>query len=178
MVRSGYSASVDSEPDLESIFIYLSDRRSGRERGLSAVEERQRRLEDERRRAEILAAQRRTEQAEFDAAYPFELVLECGIGGKHLSISPCFIADTEAGSTQLELRTPEMYRMYQSFEVQQAGREIRGEGLKISVKAPFSIRVQNADKTLILTLKVRDKRTQQLLYTKSAAQYEVISFAF
>jgi hypothetical protein len=71
-----------------------------------------------------------------------------------------------------------MYRMYQSFEVQQAGREIRGEGLKISVKAPFSIRVQNADKTLILTLKVRDKRTQQLLYTKSAAQYEVISFAF
>jgi hypothetical protein len=178
MVRSGYSAPVDSEPDLESIFIYLSDRRSGRERGLSAVEERQRRLEDERRRAEILAAQRRAEQAEFDAEYPFELVLECGIGGKHLSISPCFIADTEAGSTQLELRTPEMYRMYQSFEVQQAGREIRGEGLKISVKAPFSIRVQNADKTLILTLKVRDKRTQQLLYTKSAAQYEVISFAF
>ena len=171
---SGYSPSSD----LTLALAYLEDRRIGASRGLSAVAERDRRVEEDARRAAALEARRRAEQAAFDAEYPYEIVLQCGLGGRHAAIVPCFAGDTDGGNTQLELRTPDRYALYQFFELRAAGTEVPGEGLKISVKRPFSLKAQNADARLTLTVTVREKRSGSVLFVKSAGQFDVISAEF
>ena len=171
---SGYSPSSD----LTLALVYLQDRRTGASRGLSAVAERDRRVEEDAQRTAALQAQRRAEQAVFDAEYPYEIVLQCGLVGRHTAIIPCFAGDTDGGNTQLELRTPDRYALYQFFELRAAGTEVPGEGLKISVKRPFSLKAQNADARLTLTVTVREKRSGSVLFTKSAGQFGVISTDF
>jgi hypothetical protein len=171
---SGYSPSSD----LTLALAYLEDRRIGASRGLSAVAERDRRVEEDAQRTAALQARRRAEQAAFDAEYPYEIVLRCGLIGRHTAITPCFAGDTDGGNTQLELRTPDRYALYQFFELRAAGTEVPGEGLKISVKRPFSLRAQNADARLTLTVTVREKRSGSVLFTKSAGQFGVISTDF
>jgi hypothetical protein len=171
---SGYSPSSD----LTLALVYLQDRRTGASRGLSAVAERDRRVEEDAQRTAALQAQRRAEQAAFDAEYPYEIVLQCGLVGRHTAIVPCFAGDTDGGNTQLELRTPDRYALYQFFELRAAGTEVPGEGLKISVKRPFSLKAQNADARLTLTVTVREKRSGSVLFVKSVGQFGVISTDF
>ena len=171
---SGYSPSSD----LTLALVYLQDRRTGASRGLSAVAERDRRVEEDAQRTAALQAQRRTEQAAFDAEYPYEIVLQCGLVGRHTAITPCFAGDTDGGNTQLELRTPDRYALYQFFELRAAGTEVPGEGLRISVKRPFSLKAQNADARLTLTVTVREKRSGSVLFVKSVGQFGVISTDF
>jgi hypothetical protein len=167
----GYSTSSE----ITMVLAYLNDQQAGLTRGLSATQERDRRLAESRERAAALEARRRAEQAAFDAEYPYEIIIQCGVGGRHASITPCFSGATDGGNTQLELRTADRYGMYQFFELHTVGEEVPGEGLKISVKRPFSLQAQNADARLTLTVKVRDKRTDQIVFIKSAGQYGVIA---
>jgi hypothetical protein len=46
------------------------------------------------------------------------------------------------------------------------------------VKRPFSLKAQNADARLTLTVTVREKRSGSVLFTKSAGQFGVISTDF
>lgn len=116
--------------------------------------------------------------AAFDAEYPYEIILQCGLGGRHAAITPCFAGTNDGGNTQLELRTPDRYALYQFFELNAAGTEVPGEGLKIPVKRPFSLRAQNADARLTLTVKVVEKRSGRVLFIKSVGQSGVISAGF
>ena len=167
----GYSTSSE----ITMVLAYLSDRQAGLIRGLSATQERDRRIAGSRERAAALEARRRAEQVAFDAEYPYEIIIQCGVGGRHASITPCFSGATDGGNTQLELRTPDRYGMFQFFELHTVGEEVAGEGLKISVKRPFSLQAQNADARLTLTVKVRDKHTDQIVFIKSAGQFGVIA---
>jgi hypothetical protein len=58
------------------------------------------------------------------------------------------------------------------------GREIPGEGFKIPLKRPFSLRAQNADENLLLTITIIEKASGRVLFIKSAAQFETIVVGF
>jgi hypothetical protein len=64
--------------------------------------------------------------------------------------------------------------MYQGWELNNVGTETRN-GFVIPLRSNFSIVAQNSDDTLILNLVVRNTLTGNILFTKSASKYGVIS---
>lgn len=144
------------------------------------IAESERRLASEKRDqeqkelAQVTAAKRLAKESEEKAAnYPFEAVLTCGFIGQHVNATACFIG--EHTRTQLELRNGEEYGMYQGWELQKAGGQEFKDGLHLSLHKNFSITAQNASNNLILNLKIIDKKTNRLVYEKSAAKYGVVS---
>lgn len=174
MLAEGYSTARD----FKQLLAYLSDREAGAKRGSNAVVERDRRLAASLAASQEAEARRRLEQQAFDSEYPYEAVISCGAQQRHLSLMPCFLGASTGLNTQLELRTPDQYGMYQATGLFKLGREIPGEGLKVSLKSPFSLRAQNADKNLLLTIRVIEKASGRVLFIKSAAQFEAIVVGF
>lgn len=113
-------------------------------------------------------------QAEKAREFPYEATFTCGMGGNHINIMACFVASGHSAKTQLEIRNGQQYGMYQGWELNGIGTETRN-GFVIPLRNNFSIVAQNSDNTLILNLVVRDTRTGNILFTKSASQYGVIS---
>jgi hypothetical protein len=86
----------------------------------------------------------------------------------------CFVGSRNSAKTQLEIRTGQQYGMYQGWELNNVGTETRN-GFVIPLRSNFSIVAQNSDDTLILNLVVRNTLTGNILFTKSASKYGVIS---
>ncbi|OJY41095.1 MAG: hypothetical protein BGP08_04605 [Rhizobiales bacterium 64-17] len=99
--------------------------------------------------------------------------IQCGMRGQHLSIMPCFIGSSRDSWTSIEIRNGDNYQMYKGPDVTALGRETR-DGVKLDLKIRFSIRMQNASDRMLLTLKVVDPSTGNVLFTKSADTYGVI----
>lgn len=113
-------------------------------------------------------------QAEKAREFPYEAIFTCGMGGNHINIMACFVASGYSAKTQLEIRNGQQYGMYQGWELNGVGTETRN-GFVIPLRNNFSIVAQNSDDTLILNLVVRNTETGNILFTKSASKYGVIS---
>lgn len=174
MIAKGYS----KERDFDQLLAYLADRDAAAKVGSSAVVERDRRIAAEQLARQEAAARRQKEQQVFDREFPYEAVISCGSQQRHLAILPCFAGGSAGSSTQLELRTPDQYGLYQATDLYKLGREIPGEGLKIPLKRPFSLRAQNGAENFILTVKVVEKASGNVLVIKSVAQFGTISIGF
>lgn len=171
-IRStGYS----DESSLAVVLQYLKDFREGKERGITALEHRQIRLENERLAAQRESESRRREREQYAAEYPFEAVISCGFNSAaHVSVVACFAASNAAGSTALELRNGEDYGLYQAGELNRLGREITGEGLVIPLRSRFSLVAQNSSENLVLTVRLRETLSGKEVFVKSAMQYQSI----
>lgn len=123
---------------------------------------------------ERAAAERIRRNQEFAKKFPYTAVLSCSIGGSGIvTLIACFSGSHNV-NTQLEVRRGSFYRMYQYWEVLQAG-EQTAQGIEIPLESQFSINAQNASESLLLNLKIVKTSTGEVLYQKSAARWGNVS---
>ena len=117
--------------------------------------------------------QRRSFQAQTsDTRY--RVTLTCGVNGRHINSMGCFSGGRDSAKTELELRNGGEYRLYQIQNIRSLGEESPG-GLQFDLREKVSIKAQNASPMLLLTLKIVDVKTNQVVFEKSVSQYGVIS---
>ncbi|MCI0557335.1 MAG: hypothetical protein MN733_02490 [Nitrososphaera sp.] len=100
--------------------------------------------------------------------------LTCGMGDNHLNILGCF-SNRSSGDTELELKNGDEYGLYKVYNIRSLGQETQQDGLIINLKAPFEIKAQNADDTLILGIKIVETNTGNVVFRKQVGTYGVIA---
>lgn len=153
------------------VLAYLTDKQAA-PKGQTALFVKQERERKDRAAAEQQQAEERKRQAEHAREFPYTATLSCGMNGQHYNLFACFSG--KYTKTQLELRNGTQYKMYQAWEVGQAGRNTN-EGMVIPLRANFAIKAQNVDETLLLSLKVKETATGRTLYEKSAGRFGVVA---
>lgn len=123
--------------------------------------------------AEKQALEERRQQAVFAQKYPYTAILSCTVGAGLVALEACFVGAHKTNS-ELEVRNGNSYRMYQAWEVGQAGKRTN-EGLEIPLESRFAIRAQNAHADLLLNLTVVKTDTRSVLYQKSASKWGVVA---
>jgi tetratricopeptide (TPR) repeat protein len=104
--------------------------------------------------------------------YPYEAVVSCLIFGTTPSMPEACFSD-RFGGTQLEVRSGQDYQMYTAFNLQGAG-TYTNDGLVIKLRKNFAINAQNAAENMILNIKIKNSKTGEIVYQKSAGQYRSI----
>lgn len=153
------------------VLAYLNDKRAA-PKGQTALSVKQDRERQARAAEEQQKAEERKRQADHAREFPYTATLSCGMGGRHMNLVACFSG--EHTKTQLELRNGSQYKMYQAWEVGQAGRNT-SEGVVIPLRANFALKAQNIHETLLLSLKVQETATGRTLYEKSAGRFGVVA---
>jgi hypothetical protein len=155
------------------VLAFLNDKAAAAEkRGATAVSIRDERAAALRADAERRAQEEQRRRAEYAKEFPYTATISCGMNDRHMSIQACMSGRSSVNS-QLELTNGKQYKMYQQWEVTQAGNQT-SEGLVIPLRSNFSIKMQNLEDTLLLSVKVVSNATGRVLFTKSAAKYGVI----
>ena len=103
----------------------------------------------------------------------YEAILSCGMGGNNLNVLACFAKDGYGSDTELEIQNGGQYGMYKVYNISNLGNE-DSQGLHIRLSPNFSIKAQNSNSNLILTLTIRDQNGR-VVFQKSASRYGVIS---
>ena len=86
----------------------------------------------------------------------------------------CFAGGSRGVDTELKLRNGNSSAMYKVYNLQQAGQE-RRDGFYIDLRRNFDLRAQNADDTLILSLKIIDRVSGRVVHEDQASRFEVVS---
>jgi len=159
------SVSYDSQGGVAQVLAYISDKKSAGS-GQAAAN-----VKRDRERKELVATLQR--RAEYAAEYPFTAILSCSLNSNNFPIEACF--SDEISNTELELTNGDHYRMYQYFELSQAGRR-SDDSLTIPLRRNFVIKAQNADENFLLTLRITDNTTQKVVFEKSVPRFGVIRF--
>lgn len=161
-----------SKPDVDALLQFLADEREATAGGKTVkvlrAERAKREDEEARRYMAALAAEEKKKAGEF----PFVGLLSCSISGQKTSVQACL----SSGSiqTEVELRNGDDYRMYKIHDIAQIG-NWDGTDMRIDLRKNFELKAQNADKSLILTLVVKDRASGKVLFQKSAAQFGVVN---
>lgn len=170
MQSSGYA----SGNDVPTVLRYLNDKAQAKMvSGATALSVRDAREKADRIRAEASRAEERKRSEEKAREFPFIAVLTCGMPD-HINILACFAGRSRGVDTELKLRNGTNMGIYKAYNFDQAGRE-QQDGFHIDLRRNFDLRAQNADRTLILGLKIIDRATGNVLYEDKAAQYGVVS---
>ncbi len=106
-------------------------------------------------------------------SHPYTAYLTCEMMGNHTSIMSCFLGSHV--NTQLEITNGGDYQMLQGYELNKVGQEYSQDGLVILLNKNFSIRAQNANSDLILTLKIVESATGKQIYKRSASQWKSLA---
>ena len=172
MITSKYS----SDNDIATLMIFLQDRDEAKKKNISVVAQKNARLAAEKKAQDEELARQRKQAAEYAKNYPYEAVLSCGFNGQHINIAACFSGSQYGVDTELEINNGGAYKMYKPWELQQAGREVYGQGVTISMKKNFLIKAQNTSDTLLLGLKIKEVSTGRVIYEKSVGRFGVVYF--
>ena len=170
----GYSKSAE----LRSVLQYLADSRDGKARGVTAVEQRAFRAEQERADEERRQIARRAERERYLQEFPFEAIISCGPRtSSHSSVIICF-APSEGGiATKLELRQGGEYGLFGATDLQRLGREEAGVGLIIPLRSSFELKAENSSNMFVLTVRIRDSRDGNELFVKSVDRFGTIEIS-
>ncbi|MFO0519802.1 MAG: hypothetical protein ACK515_05180, partial [bacterium] len=76
----------------------------------------------------------------------------------------------------IELKNGTDSRMYKIHDVASIGRWT-GDEMVVDLRRSFEIKAQNADRTLVMNLVVKDRASGRTLYQRSAAQFGVMRVA-
>lgn len=173
MVEIKYS----EDTSISSVLNYLNDLSEATKKTMDVLEYRTARLKEEKRSADIAREEEQKRLEEFAREYPYTATLSCGMGnGDHINIVACFVADKYGAPTELEIQNGQDYQMFKPYNLLQAGREY-SSGLMIDLRSGFSLKAQNSSDMLVLTIEIVDNATGMKIYTDSAAQYGVVSYA-
>jgi hypothetical protein len=162
----------DSKPNVDALLQFLADEReaTASRKTVKALRTERAKREDEeaRRYMAALAAGEKKKAVE----YPYLGLLSCSISGQKTNVQACL--SSSGIETEVELRNGSEYRMYKIHDINQIG-NWDGNDLRIDLRKNFELKAQNADKTLILTLVLKDRASGKLLFQKSAAMFGVIN---
>jgi len=170
MRRANYGYDLDAN----GFFEYLSDERGAGSAGKSVQEFRSARVLALREKQAAEQARARREQQERDQKiaeeFPFEAYIGCGFANDHLNIMLCMRSDYS--NTTFEIRNGDAYDRYTVFDIGRLGEEQYKVGVKVRLRANFSLALQNASRQLLLSLAIYDVVTKRLLHQSSAARFE------
>ena len=113
------------------------------------------------------------EDARINKEFPFYAVLTCSVGnsGGNAIIQACFSG--KYSKTQIELTNGSEYGLYQNYEFNRIGKDTN-QGFVINLRENFAISVQNSSDSLILGLKIFNRKTKQQTFIKQVPQFGVI----
>lgn len=168
------ASGVGGARDTDGLLVFLADEREAQARRISVARLHQEREQAEQRAAAQAEAARREAERRRAAEFPFVARISCAIGNSGGQVHPCLWSGST--NTQLELRNGADYRMYAVHDVDQAGRST-GAGLEIDLRSRFSINIQNAHDTLILTMQVVRRSDGQEVYRRSVSRFGRLSFS-
>lgn len=173
-VREMQASRYATGSDVGDVLSYLKDKAEAAGRsGATAVSVRDGRQKAAREAAEANAAAERRRREDQAREFPFIAVLTCGMPG-HINIMACFAGGSRGVDTELKLRNGSSSAMYKVYNLQQAGQE-RRDGFYIDLRRNFDLRAQNADDTLILSLKIIDRVSGRVVHEDQASRFEVVS---
>ncbi len=176
MNSANYSA--ETKPSLNLINNFLKDEQEAKKKGTSTIA-----IKAEREKKELAEKQaqdakedkeRRARQEARAKEFPYEAVLTCGMPD-HINILACFAKSGYGIDTELTLKNGNATTMYKAYNLLSTGFEQR-DGFHIDLRAGSSLQAQNSHKTLILGLKVYDRRTGKLLIGNQVAQFGIVYF--
>jgi hypothetical protein len=110
-------------------------------------------------------------RAAFAKEFPYYAVISCGMPD-HINIMICF-SGTRGVGTELKVNNGGNSQMYKPYNIGAAGSE-EDDGLHIDLRQKFEIFAQNADETMILTVKIFDRKTDKVIFTNQAAKFGVV----
>ena len=160
---TGYAPWVNSDIFQQ----YLLDMNAGRKLGKNAKAVMEERIASDRKKAE-------QERQAFLQEHPYQIVLTCGTADNpHIMISACLYDGID---TEVELKNGSDYKLYKYFEAEGLGPE-SPQGVIISAKKSFAVKVQNASKMLKLGVQVVDASTGAVVFQRQVARYGVITYS-
>ena len=172
MRRANYGYDLDTD----GFFEYLSDEKGAGSAGKTVQDFRNARVQALREKQAAEQARARREQQERDRKiaeeFPFEAFIGCGFVNDHLNILLCMTNDFT--NTTFEIRNGDAYGRYTPYNIQRLGQDQFKVGLKVRLRANFSLVLQNASREYLLTLAIYDMVTKRLLYQSSASRYETL----
>ena len=140
---------------------------AGRKLGKNAKAVMEERIASDRKKAE-------QERQAFLQEHPYQIVLTCGTADNpHIMISACLYDGID---TEVELKNGSDYKLYKYFEAEGLGPE-SPQGVIISAKKSFAVKVQNASKMLKLGVQVVDASTGAVVFQRQVARYGVITYS-
>ena len=107
--------------------------------------------------------------------YPYKLVLTCGRGNSdHIALRACLIGEYDI-ETELELVNAGSKGFYKLHNLDESGGSEKPDGYYIPLTRHFSLRIQNANDSLILGAEIFDNLTGKTLFVDKASTYQVIA---
>ena len=135
-------------------------------------------------RTEKANAESERQREEFAKKWPYTAVIECGRNNgsnfENLNLLACFTYD--GVQTDIEITNNGRSRVYNVMSLANLGGGgndepfiQNGGGLRVNLTSSFSIRAQNAQRSLLLNLKIIKNSTREVIYEKQASQYGLVS---
>lgn len=163
---------AQASSDLDVLIALLQDEAEARKQGVSIEKLHTARAARAAKEAKEAAAAQREMDKRVAKDFPYAALVRCRIGDQTVNLMACM---TEGGlETEIELRNGADYRMYKVHDVQSLGRW-SGEGVAIDLRAGFAMKAQNASKSAVLDVVIRDRASGSVKFQKSAARFGVIS---
>ena len=116
-------------------------------------------------------AAEKQKQAKTSKEFPYYALITCGMGWNHLNTLVCFSG--EHVDTEIEIRNGPEYGMYKVYDIFKLGRET-SKGLEINLRQKFELKVQNADDSLVLGVRVFGRASGKMLFQKQVGKFGVI----
>ena len=97
----------------------------------------------------------------------YTATITCGMNGQNYNVVACF------KDSDLKITTVEGGKLYKLYNLQQAG-VIDQQGLHISLPEHFQLNAQNSQKTLVLSVSIKDS-SGKVVYSDQQGQWGVVS---
>jgi hypothetical protein len=159
MIKLEYD--VDPEPSAARLIAFLNDEIEAKKQGKSVKN-----LLVSRQKEGQIAAEDHLRK------FPFEAILTCGVP-RHLNIHACFSGNRYSPDTELVISSDNSQAMYKPFNLRSAGTQ-KSDGMYIYLTNKYYIRAQNSNNSLILGLKIINRKTNRVIFEDQAAQFDVI----
>ena len=130
----------------------------------SALDIKEKRDEENAKKAEENKKIRAKERAKRLAANPYKIVISCEHFDRHMNINACLLGDIDSN---IKIIKGGSSYIYQPWDLQRLGVETF-EGLEFNISANSSVGASNVADHLILKIKVYDRITNKLIKTVSA----------
>ncbi|MBQ4471885.1 MAG: hypothetical protein II942_01385 [Alphaproteobacteria bacterium] len=102
--------------------------------------------------------------ANFNTPREYKASLTCEFGGSRMVLSACL------NDSHVEVRSGNFSKIYQPYQ-------LTVPSLELNLKDRFEVSAQNTSRNLLLRLRVRDTNSGQVIYDRSAGQYDVLMVA-
>ena len=101
------------------------------------------------------------------SASPYSATISCGMNGQNYNVLACF------KDSDLKVNTAQGGKLYKLYNLQQAG-TMDQDGLHIPLPEHFELRAENSQKTLVLTVSIKDS-SGKVVFSDKQGQWGVVN---